>query len=275
MPDLERYPTLVTFEELPKELRWDACLAALKFDYTLPFRRACRILMCSRDWVSKYIKPNCHYIYLKSRFGVGGVDYLGIAQRRLDFEEKDSVWFNEEEFQNLIMSSITSCTRQTISIPIEFLIKPDHVEWFRSEYAEAQNSKKSKWEKMEAAVKRHASDLGLTILRNAASPYTRKNSPAVPVPVPVFELERMMAVHDMKNYGDTDEMIYRDLFQRGVIRLEISIPDKDGCISKKIYYLDPEDNIKYDNTVQNVLINYADYILYKDKLTKWESGNIQ
>lgn len=269
MPDLERYPTLVTFDEVPKELRWDACLEALKFEYTLPFRRACRILMCSRDWVSKYIKPNCHYIYLKSRFG-GGVDYYGIAQKKLDLEEKDSVWFNEDEFRNLIVSSITSCTRQAITIPIEFLIKPDHVEWFRNEYAEAQSSKEFKLDKMEEAIERHASAVGLKIWGNVASPHERGKSPAVPVPMPAFGLEHMMAVHDLKDYGDTDEMIYRDLFRRGAIRLEISVPDKDGCISKKIYYLNPEDGIKLDNTMEAVLIKYADYITYKDKLTRWE-----
>ena len=88
--------------------------------------------------------------------------------------------------------------------------------------------------------------------------------------MPEFELQNLMAVHDLKDYGDTDEMIYRDLFRRGTIRLEISIPDQDGCISKKIYYIDSHDDINFDHTVQDILINYSDYIVYKDKFTKWE-----
>lgn len=269
MPDLERYPTLVSFEELPKESRWEACLEALNSEYTLPFRKACRILKCSRDWISKYIKPNCHYIYLTNRFG-RRANYYAIAQRRLGLEEKDSVWFNEDEFKNMIMSSITSCTRQTISIPVEFFIRPNQLERFRIEYVEARDGKESQLEKMEEAVEKYATDIGWNLWKTMASPYARGKSPVISVTVPSFELESMMAVHDLKNYGDTDEMIYRDLFRMGAIRIEISIPDKDGCISRKIFYLEPDDDVNLNNTVEPILINYSDYIVYKDKFTIWK-----
>lgn len=269
MPDLERYPTLVSFEELPKELRWDACLEALKSEYTLPFRKACRILKCSRDWVTKYVRPNCHYIYLMNRFG-RRADYYAMAKKRIGFDEKDSVWFNEIEFRNLIMSNITSCTRQAISIPIEFLIKSTQVERFRTEYAEVRDGKEPQMKRMEEVVEKYATDIGRDLWKTMASPYARKKSPVISLTVPTFELESMMAVHDLKDYGDTDEMVYRDLFRRGAIRIEISVPDKDGCISKKIYYLEPEDDVNLDNTVESILINYADYVLYKDKFTIWE-----
>lgn len=269
MPDLERYPTLVTFEELPKELRWDACLESLESEYTLPFRRACKLLMCSRSWVSRYIKPNCHYIYLENYYGHGG-DYYSIARKKLGLEEPDKVWFNMNEFKALIMSNITSCTRQTVSIPIEFLIKPDCMEQFRTEYAEGKYDKKSGASKMEAAVEKYTTDIGKQLWKNHASRYSRGKSPAVPVPVPEFNLEHMMAVHDLKDYGDTDEMVYRDLFRKCTIRLEVSIPDQDGCISKKIYYINSQDGINLDHSVQDILINYSDYISYKDRFTKWE-----
>ena len=269
MPDLERYPTLVTFENVPKELRWDACLEALESEYTLPFRRACKLLMCSRSWVSRYIKPNCHYIYLENYYGHGG-DYYNIARKRLGLEEPDKVWFNENEFRELIVSNITSCTRQAISIPIEFLIQPNQMELFRAEYSEGKYNKEAGAAKMEVAVKKYATDIGLQLWKNHASWLARGKSPAVPVAVPEFELQNLMAVHDLKDYGDTDEMIYRELFRRGTIRLEISIPDQDGCISKKIYYIDSHDDINFDHTVQDILINYSDYIVYKDKFTKWE-----
>ena len=56
---------LVTFDEY--EDKWQQCLTALEYDYTLSFRSACKILKCDRSWVQKYIRPNVHYIYLYRR----------------------------------------------------------------------------------------------------------------------------------------------------------------------------------------------------------------
>ena len=49
---------LVTFDEY--EDKWQQCLNALEYDYTLSFRSACKILKCDRSWVQKYIRPNVH-----------------------------------------------------------------------------------------------------------------------------------------------------------------------------------------------------------------------
>ena len=46
---------LVTFDEY--EDKWQQCLTALEYDYTLSFRSACKILKCDRSWVQKYIRP--------------------------------------------------------------------------------------------------------------------------------------------------------------------------------------------------------------------------
>lgn len=263
MPDYIKNPTVVGFEELPKEKRWAACLHALDTDYTLPFRKACKILKCSRDWVSSYIKPNCHYIYL-SRIGI---NYHSYAQEILGFEEMDSVWFNEKEFVKLIKSNIKSCTRQTILVPVEALINPDQMERFRIEYQAvcALMDRFISKEKREV-VKRYATAEGLALWDMQASPYKRSNAKAVQVPLPSFDLKDMMAVHDLKDYGETDEMIYRGLFRKGSIKLEVAIPDKNGCVSKKIYYLFPNDDINLNNTVQAVLMKYSDYLLYKDRM---------
>ena len=42
---------LVTFDEY--EDKWQQCLTALEYDYTLSFRSACKILKCDRSWVQK------------------------------------------------------------------------------------------------------------------------------------------------------------------------------------------------------------------------------
>lgn len=145
------------------------------------------------------------------------------------------------------------------------------MEQFRTEYGEAANSKDGySYEKEREVVKHYAIDGGLELWSNRASSYARGEAPAVQTPIPLFNLKDMMAVHDLKDYGDTDAMVYRNLFGKGCIKLEIEIPDKDGCISKKIYYLDPNDGFNLKGTVKPILIKYSDYLAYKDKFTPWK-----
>ena len=112
----EKHPMLETFEDIQKEDRWWTCLDKLRKDYTMSFKQACQLLKCSRSWTARYIKPNCHYIYLNQR-------YSKMAAMVLKRESLESVWLNSCEFEKLIRDSIQSCSRQTISIPVEYLIE--------------------------------------------------------------------------------------------------------------------------------------------------------
>lgn len=52
-----------------------------------------------------------------------------------------------------------------------------------------------------------------------------------------------MAVHDIMDYGDCEETIYRELFNNGYIRVEVVINNDTNGISSscKVYYIsDPE-----------------------------------
>ena len=85
-----------------------------------------------------------------------------------------------------------------------------------------------------------------------------------------FELSQLKAVHDLKGYGDTDELIYRDLFAKGSYRIEIGIPDQDGVVSKKVYYLygDDVDQTDFTGSVGRILIKYEDFVKYQTAFTR-------
>lgn len=270
MKSPEKYPKLYTFEELPQDLRWDACIAALQDDFTVSFRDICRILKCNRAWVSRYIRPNCLHIYLSS--GVGkSQNYLQLAAARLGREMRDSIWFKTEEFENLIKENIASCTRQTIVIPIEWLIKKDKIEEFRVAYKKIMEEIKDAknpliltrlLEQKKALVKSYRNEIGCVVYAKLPNKYKRTATAATEISVPEFDLKDLVAVHDLKSYGDTDEEIYRSLFSAGACRVEIKIPDLDGCISKKIYYLYCKDGIDLKETVEAIPIAYEDYVRF-------------
>lgn len=79
----------------------------------------------------------------------------------------------------------------------------------------------------------------------------------------------MMAVHDIKDYGDTDEMVYRDIFRAGHTKLTISIPCVDGSVSDKIYYLPSKDGFPVDKSVKPLLIKFRDYLQHKEEFSQW------
>lgn len=270
MKNYDVYPKLRTFEEVPEgELRWDACIEALQDDYTLSFRDVCRILKSDRTWVSRYIRPNCQHIYLSP--GVGTANYIQLAANRLDKEIKESIWFNTSDFENLIKSSIISCSRQVINIPIEWLIKDDLIYEFRRDYGEilselhttcSLGEYRKLIKKKKDLIDDSLNKNGKIVYENLPSKYKRSNTPTIPIDVPKFDMEELVAVHDLKDYGDSEEDIYRNLFTAGACRMEIQISDQKGNKSKKIYYLYISDKIDFGSTVERLPIAYEDYLKF-------------
>ena len=98
------------------------------------------------------------------------------------------------------------------------------------------------------------------IYSNLPSCYKRGACPVVKCNLPEFQLTDMISVHDLKDYGDCDEEIYRQLFLDGCYRLEINIPGENGILSKKIYYLKPEPP---KNSIELIPISYQDFLKWK------------
>lgn len=254
-------PMLITFDNVPEEKKWSECIAALESDFKTSIKDVCCILKCSRSWVQKYIRPHVHYIYLSQR-------YVKLLNKSFKFQGTESVWMNTKELEQLIRENFTSCTRQTISIPIERLIEQDKIKYFQKEYSvweeKIQDAPSfSLYEKGEKIVEKYLSEVG-KILYNKADKYKRTNTKPIDVPLPKFDLVELDTIANRKEYGDTDEVMYRVLFVRGDYRLELNLPDCDGVISKKVYYLLPskEEQKNLIGSLKPVTIQYEDYIKF-------------
>lgn len=260
MKPKEDNPMLIDFHELPKEERWNACLKALKNDYTLDIKGACKMLMCSRTWIKKYIQPYVHNIYLSQH-------YTYIAGHSLGEENlSSSVWLHAKEFEKHVLSHITNVTRQTISVPIELLIDPDKVEVFRMRYIEIDQNpmlmRSIKNKEINELIEGCLSLTGKILYIDFPALYNnRTKAPAVPFNISNLDISKLMAAHDMKDYGDTDEEVYRELFCIGACRLELHVNE-----SKKIYYYLPEDPVfsHADDTVMMIPVRYDKFLEHLD-----------
>lgn len=254
---------------------WENLIYELTYTYTTSIKKVCRLLKCDRKWVDRYIRPHVHYVYISNGKGKDSVDYLFIASVELNKVITESVWLNTFEFEELIIKYITDCTRQTINVPIELLIESKNIQSFQEVYKatfdKIEIAKKSKkYEELaelynykNTLTQNNLSDIGKKIYTMLPNPYKRTNSKEIDCPIPSFKLSELQAVHDMMDYGDSAEEVYRTLFKKGCYKLKLHIPDKDGCVSDKVYYLRPKENIEIGyESVNSILINYSDYIKF-------------
>ena len=243
------HPMHITFEEIPREMRWQACLEALKTEYTLSTKDICRMLKCSRSWMTRYIKPHVHYIFISNLFSSKDlIDFWGKAYRQgyMDRSDKSNAWYSKNELMALLKSSVKSCTRQTICLPMEELIDPSCIDGYKRErktliekYLDYDISRQ---EMDEILINHYGSERGRFLWKTRPRRDKRTECPRVDV-CDEFQdafFEELATISSLKNYGDSDEEMYRDLFLSGATRIELAIPDKDGCFSEKVYYYRPE-----------------------------------
>lgn len=237
---------------------WEALIDALRDEYTISFKGACRILKASRSWVNRYVRPFVRSTYIRNnRRGdkTNGVNWVRMAALKLDKPMTESIWFNTQDFYGYIRSYVISCTKQTKLVPMTFLMPPDQVE----EYVKKREALRAKM-KEPKSITQFLADLqeyellyNDYITNNAdvhalldAAVKTTERSKVEPVAVPLPEgfYNTWHAPHELKDYGDADETLYRSLFRRGCIRIELGLPDENGCVGSKIFYVDDPDPIE-------------------------------
>lgn len=259
-------PMLITFSELPAEERWKACVNALEFEYTLTFKDICKTLKCSRSWANRYVKPHLHYIYLANGSGKSA-NFLMAASKILKKKMTETTWYSKEEFETLIRKYIKSVTRQTILVPIEKMIKSEHLNEFLKDFVSKEEVNKAlecgdekEYKRLmvlrNLSIEKYGTSIGKTMWQDAPSPYKRKGTPSIHtnIDVTTIDLETLQAVHDLKDYGDTDEEIYRDLFSNAYHKILIELPDADGVLSQKIFYWQEKNDIS--TTIETILVKY-------------------
>lgn len=215
-------------------------------EFTLTIKEACQILRCSRTWFCEYIRPNIEYIYLSNGSG-GGPDYARIVANILDEEntrsKRESIYLNEKQFSTFIFERIY-CERQSKRVHISALIDPQKLQTYyqkklwlmvgltNEEFSEA---------KFHTEMKK-LNDLYIPhyALLEPVSKYKRTQAKFVPVEKEAKFLEQLMTVADYMDYGDVPETVYRSIFEKGMVKVTLSI-EHEGETSQKIYYVpDPE-----------------------------------
>ena len=261
---------LVSFEEIEKEYRWQALLKALETEYTISMRDVCRMLKCTRPWVNEYVRPFVHYVYISNGYSKKTAPFTKLASLALGRDVKDSIWFNKEEFLNFIHTGFKRCTRQTIRIGLDQIIQEDKLADFRRDYLYyAEQMRKASLNNVklcneyrkqrDCLIENSLSSVGQEVFLNLPDKYRRSECPAVEVVIPDFSLDDLIAVHDILDYGDTSEMVYRELFSQGYCKLELELEGKSEKRSKKVYYLKPV-NYGSSDYVDYVTVRYCDYV---------------
>lgn len=261
---------------------WGDLILALETDYTVSFKQVCRILKTSRSWVTKYIRPFVRTAYISSGIradGSKGVNWLLIASKHLDRQITESVWFHKEDLENFIGNSIVSVTKQTKRIPLTFFVPDSECESYVSNRQrikeEIKSTKDTKeieqlYKELEKTEKAqiegfliHDLDKYHLFKSRRAKQTDRTKTPAVNVPLPDNYVDNWKAVHDLKDYGDADETIYRSLFSSGSIRIELQFKDEKGNLGKKIFYVDDPDPIesRYGDD-EYILVSEAAWLHY-------------
>lgn len=232
--------------------KWADLLAALETTYTISFKDVCRILRASRSWTNQYVKPFVPYVFINSGqqgdTSSGKVNWVRMAALQLNRPDMtESVWFHTEDFKSFISGCIVKCTKQTKTIPFTYLIPADQIEGFIKERDELrQKMKEAKsiklLDKLSTAYHllpySYFSDDPATkkLVESQARITERTKAPAMSVPLPDGYMTKWQAPHDLKDYGDADETIYRQLFRDGAVRIELQLRDEAGKVGSKVFY---------------------------------------
>lgn len=247
----------------PLLVRTDSLTEAVRLassTYTVSIKRACKILKCDRSWVNRYVRPFVHYIYISN------------AGTRL-MEEKENVWMNTAEFEALIRKGLSDPSRQTILIPVEMLVKKAEEQRFSERYEEMAKAldqadpehRKALLDKMELSIRDHLSEEGRLLLKDRPLPYKRRTTGSVPCPLDV-DIYRLVTVSDLMDYGDSNEEVYREVFSRGMMKVFLRLPDAEGNLSEKVYYVRAADDFGARNDHRKVLVKYDRFLEFREKI---------
>lgn len=261
---------------------WKKTLEMLRTEYTISLRDICKIMRTSRQWVNQFITPNVKKIFLDNGYTADRktrVSWTQAAALILNNQKylKDSVWICKQDFKELIEQNIISCTRQTIKIPVELLVSNEKYQEFVKKYKKLDHQCESILEQQEFAeindymalvkmytsvkksrdncFKEYLSPEGMELLMAEVNIVKRKETVPVSISLPKDYINHWEAPHDLKDYGDTDESVYRKFFREGYTRIEIAIQSKEKT-SQKIYYVPEQVSIKAKNVEQYITIGY-------------------
>ncbi|MBP5491348.1 MAG: helix-turn-helix transcriptional regulator [Clostridiales bacterium] len=268
---------------------WPEAIKALGTTHTISVQDICQILHAPRNWVNRYILPHVDKIYLPDGKRAGkevNTNWKEVAAIQLGKDMQDSTWCSKDDFDNLIMGSIHSVTKQTKLIPVELLVqdKKAFAEEYRlyteriedlaetlnqepesplSRYAELSDLKKQQ----ATCYRRQLSNEGRQILRtnmpSAANPDATKS---IPVRLPSVPIEKWISPEDMRDFAETEENGHRYFFKNGYIRIILSFIDPNGNSVKKNFYVADSETLYHKYVEEYVLISEEVWQTYAIRL---------
>lgn len=276
-----------------KNLEWGSILYAIQTTHDLTIREMCRLLKTGRSWVVKNIVPQIseNTIYLPTHIGndKNRVNWAVIAAYQLERESVEAKWFRRQDFYDLISRSIVSVTKQTIRIPVEFFVKDKAA--FREKYSKCsehitevnhENSfsdlkkitllSKLYQERQKLWLSELSEEMALIVEEGecANTPRSKVEPTHCEYDV-VSDIEKWVAPHDVLEYGECDEQVYRKFFANGYIRIELQIEGKEDKISQKIFYLYDLNVYRPQYVDEYAVFRYSTWLKYKEQIL---AGNV-
>lgn len=276
------------------DMTFEQAIRALQTTHTLSTRKICEYLKTYRPWVSKYILPKLDKIYLNNgKFGGSrksfGLNWVYMASKVLNNDEiTESAWYKTSDFESLLKSSLTSCTRQTIKVSSTIFMYEHDREAFLARYKIIQedlqeNKRKSYKERsMELTSERVQLEeqldklfdnyIGKEVIEELKKKVSIEEygiSKRTLSPHENYKMDwnytKFMAVHDLKGYGGIDELVYRDLFNSGAVKLVFNFVAPNGDIGEKVFYTYDENDKKYrlNDGAPEWAVPYSFFLKYK------------
>ena len=265
---------------------WPEAIKALSTTHTISVQDNS---MNSCLYCSMYILPHIDKLYLPDGKRAGkdvNTNWKEVAALQLGKDMQDSTWCSKEDFDNIIMGSIVSVTKQTKLIPAELLVQDKKA--FAAEYeqytqriadlakeinadpltpmekyAELADLKKQQ----AVCYRRQLSNEGRQIMRsNLPSAGNPDATKSIPVRLPSVPIEKWIFPEELKDFAEVEETGHKYFFKNGYIRIVLSFIDTNGnWVRKSFYVADPE--TMYHKLVEEyVLISEEVWQMYAIRL---------
>lgn len=275
-----------TFDEIVEQIAWR---------YSTSFRTACQMLKCERAWLTDHIKPFVSHKILNNGYNgtapwaqiiteeaakvnpelLGRVvsayrdvgsqyDYL----RKPTFFSKERIWFDSLELKEYLLMH-TSCDRRTIELDLSsFIVDSKALQLKICNVIQDKKTANLSDSELQERIKQIVLPLCDPTRKDELEEYLTPHSiaymnkrqddcPWISVPYPCdIPIESWIAIHDIRGYGEADEIYHRQFFSKGYTRIHLTVPskkDKDK-LSSLVYYLPPQEqliNRDFWNTIRN------------------------
>ena len=268
---------------------WPEAVKLLGTTHTLSVQDICQILHAPRTWVNRYILPHVDKVYLPDGRRAGkeiNTNWKEVAALQLGKDIQDSTWCSKEDFDNLVMGSIQSVTKQTKLIPAELLVADKKA--FAEEYAGfsqkiadlAESLNADPFSPMEKYIeladlkkqqrvcyRRQLSNEGRQILRsNMPSASNPDATKSIPVRLPSVPIEKWIFPEEIKDYAEIEESGHKYCFRNGYIRITLSFIDANGNSVRKTFYVADPETLYHKYVEEYVLISEEVWQMYAIRL---------